>query len=37
VYFALLSAALWGRIYHDAAESGAVDGPLEPETIESRW
>lgn len=37
VYFALLSAALWGRIYHDAGESGDVDGPHEPETIESRW
>lgn len=37
VYFGFLSAALWGRIYHDAAESGVVDGPQEPETIESRW
>lgn len=37
VYFGFLSAALWGRIYRDAAESGIVDGPHEPETIESRW
>lgn len=37
VYFALLQAALWGRIYHDAAEAGAVDGPHNTGSIESRW
>jgi hypothetical protein len=37
VYFGFLSAALWGRIYRDAVDSGALDGPHEIESIESRW
>jgi hypothetical protein len=36
-YFALLQAALWGRIYHDAAEDGAVDPVQRPEEIETAW
>lgn len=32
-----VQAALWGRIYHDAAEEGVVDGPDRPDELASSW
>ncbi|WP_248515281.1 DUF4013 domain-containing protein [Salinarchaeum laminariae] len=37
VYSTFVQAALWGRIYHDAAEDGVVDEIQNPGQIESRW
>lgn len=36
-YSTFVQAALWGRIYHDAAADGVVDESHQPDLIASRW
>ncbi|AGN00204.1 hypothetical protein L593_01255 [Salinarchaeum sp. Harcht-Bsk1] len=36
-YFTLLQAALWGRIYHDAAEEGVVDPVGRVDQLDTTW
>lgn len=37
VYATLVQAALWGRIYRDAAEEDQVDGVRDPDRLASTW